>query len=276
MGKVRVLRYPYPIISVTNSHSIRQIDIVFETLSVPPPYSHQYTFQLRFEKDAVQVKYELQYTDRDELTEEEVWEEGFTPEDDYHWQGGLPQVWQATLLEHWGTTEWIAPEEAKNTPENALLITTVSDDEGQQVGIPKLQARWEYLLQELTQAVYEAAQREHPLQLRYLERKGATEALSLTLRASFLQRSLEVDYTEGGHTHHETPSWSTLEPLLNTIYLLDYDSEKATTKPPTRSGQYLDPGDGHWYAFGKQVTNVGTKNHLAEIERFFSGYRKRT
>lgn len=256
--------------SVTEPSSIRQIDIALETLSVPPPYSHQYTFQLRFEAEQVQVTYDLQYTDRDELTEEEIWEEGFTPNDDYHWQGTLPQIWYTTLLERWSNTEWADPEEVENTPDNALLVTTTQADGTQQAGLPQAQGSWEYLLQELTQAVYEAAQRELPLQLRYREQQDSEPALDLTLTASFLNRTVKVEYLEDERPHQATPAWSTLEPLLSTIYLLDYDAEQATTKPPTRPGKYLDPGDGHWYALGKQVTNVGSRNHLAEVEQWFA------
>jgi hypothetical protein len=248
--------------------TIRQIDVAFETLTLPPPYSYAYTFQLQFEAGRLSLDYDLRYTDRDELSEEEIWDEGFTPDDDYQWHGFLPKVWYDTLLQHWSATDWLALEETESTSENVLIVTTTFMDGSQQQGVPQSPDRWEYLLQELTQAVYEAGQREHPLRIRYLDRQGSVEKIVIDLKASFLHRSLEAEIKEGRHRQRRALPWSGLEPLLSMMYVLDYQSS-SSGKHSRHPGRYLDPGDGQWYALGKQVTNPGNRDYLDELNALF-------
>lgn len=254
----------------TNLSLPQRIDIAFETLSVPPPYSYEYTFQLQFQASQFTLMYALHYTDRDELSEEEIWEEGFTQDDDYQWQGSLPEVWKTTLLEQWKKTQWLPPEDLRDASENALMLTTTLAEGNQHKGVPQPQTEWEYLLQELTQAVYEAAEREYPLHIRYLDQQHLGEKTILSLTASFLQRSVDIEISQGTRQHRRNHPWSTLAPLLTTMYLLDYQPEHANPKSPTQPGIYLDPGDGLWYAFGTQVTNPGNSDSLAKLSRIFS------
>lgn len=255
---------------VTKKSSLQRIDIMFETLSVPPPYSYAYTFRLRFRTDSVEVEYELHYTDRDELSEEEIWEEGFTLSDDYRWEGELPAVWRETLLDRWGASDWKILELADSSAENALVFTAVGEEESSQQVVPQDQAGWEYILQELTQAVYEAGQRESPLCIRYLERQGAKDRLFLSIIASFYHRSLEVEARKEESRWQNTLPWAALEPLMANLYQLDYHSERASQQSPRKPGKYLDPGDGQWYALGKQATNPGKQDYVGELERLIS------
>lgn len=254
---------------------IQQLDISFETLSVPPPYSHVYTFRLKFDQEQLSVAYDLQYTDREELSEEEIWEEGFTINDDFHWKGNLPEVWCEALAQLWTKTHWNSTEEMSEAAENAVLITTTFTNGSQQQGVPSSLDGWEYLLQELTQAVYEAAQRERPLRIRYLERSSRGEEHQLTLTVRFRERKLEVVRQKDRQTQRSNPPWTEVKPLLTTLYQLDYDGEQARTKMPNHPGKFLDPGDNHWYALGQQVTNPGQRNHLAQLKDHISVLIKR-
>lgn len=253
-----------------DTNNIQQLDISFETLSVPPPYSHAYTFRLKFDQEQLSVAYDLQYTDREELSEEEIWEEGFTTNDDFYWEGNLPEVWREAITQLWMGTHGAVAEEMSEAAENALLITTTFADGSQQQGVPSSPDGWEYLLQELTQAVYEAAQREHPLQIRYLERSSRGEEYQLTLTVRFLERKLEIVRQKDRQTQRSNPSWAEVKPLLTTLYQLDYDVEQARTKMPNHPGKFLDPGDNHWYALGQQVTNPGQRDYLAQLKKYFS------
>jgi len=254
--------------------AIQQLHIVVETLSVPPPYSHTYSFRLQFTPNEVQVTYELRYTDRDELSEEEIWEEGFSADDDFHWEGSLPQVWREVLLSLWAQTQWVTPEEVSDEVENALLITAKLDEGPQRQGVPEPTDEWEYLLQELTQAVYEAAQRELPLQIRYLQRSSQGEESQLTLTIRFLDRIFVVNRQQQKQTHRYNLPWAEVKPLLSILYQLDYHGEQAKPKMPKNPGQYIDPGDGRWYQLGKNVINPGRLDRVGQIMVFINKYLK--
>ncbi|MEM9675980.1 MAG: hypothetical protein ACFB15_17655 [Cyclobacteriaceae bacterium] len=252
--------------------AVQQLDIVVETLSVPPPYSHTYNFRLQLMPNEVQAVYALHYTDRDELGEEEIWEEGFSEDDDFHWEGVLPEVWREVLLSLWSQTQWIASEEVDETVENAILIVTTFQDGLPLEGVPEPTGEWEYLLQELTQAVYEAAQRERPLQIRYLQRSSEGEEYQLTLKVHFLNRMLTIIRQQPQKTEQYNPAWAEVKPLLTALYQLDYHSEQAYAKMPKISGQYIDPGDGLWYQLEKAVTSPGRADRLGQIVLLIGKY----
>ena len=252
-----------------DSSSIHRLQIAFETLSVPPPYSYQYTFDLQFAEEEFKVQYELKYTNRDELTEEEIWEEGFSNEDDFSWHGQLPQIWNTTLKEAWQKTQLRAADKITDSLENGLVMTAELTG-GQQInGVPEKVSEWEYLLQELTQAVYEAAQREHPLRIRYLERSAKGEEIQVIINAHFLYRTFEVIRQQGKKSQQQSLPWSESKALLSTLYQLDFDVSQAINKMPRRPGKYLDPGDSLWYAWKEAVTNPGKKDYLSIIAHFF-------
>ncbi|MEM9832821.1 MAG: hypothetical protein AAF944_19470 [Bacteroidota bacterium] len=254
--------------------SVQQITIHFETLSVPPPYSHRYTFDLKLSPDNLRVQYHLKYTDRGELNEAEIWEEGFSDNDDFSWEGSLPFVWLDTLLAIWQTTSLVSEEEYSEPIENRLFIVAHLGDGQQVVGIPQKMQEWEYLLQELTQAVYEAAHREHPLQIRYLERSAKGEELKLSVIIRFLNRSIKITWQQGKQKQSYDLPWEESKSFLQKLYRLDFHHGYARTKTPNRPDKYLDPGDGRWYPLQKGVTNPGKGNYFGEIIHFLSGLTK--
>ena len=269
----KVVSLPYLCPTMPDQSAIQQLDIVVETLMVPPPYSHTYSFRLQFTSNKMQVAYTLHYTDREELSEEEIWEEGFTQDDDFHWEGSLPEVWREVLLGLWSQTRWVAPEEVSEGEENALLITTTFEDgTSPQAGVPEPTDEWEYLLQELTQAVYEAAQRERPLQIRYLQRSIQGEEYQLTLKVRFLDRTFAVIHQRQKQTQQHTPPWAEVKPLLSILYQLDYHSEQANPKMPRSPGKYIDPGDGLWYVLGQAVVNPGKADRLKQMIQLLDTY----
>ncbi|MGB3589884.1 MAG: hypothetical protein WBA23_25265 [Tunicatimonas sp.] len=244
---------------MSDTTSIQQLEISFETFVVPPPYSHTYTFKLRFEADDLQLQYNLEYTHRDELSKEEIWEEGFSNQDDFSWKGSLPVVWCEALVATWEDTHLLSKQEqASSKPlENGLFMIAELTNGQQVTGIPEKIETWEYLLQELTQAVYEAAQREHPLRIRYLKRSSQKEELQLIITIRFLLRSLEVVRQQEKQQAKHTLPWTEVKSMLSTLYQLDYNTEEASAKMPALPGKYLDPGDNRWYQLGKEVTNPG-------------------
>lgn len=250
-----------------NPVSINQLGISFETLSVPPPYSHTYSFSIKLAPNGINLQYQLAYTHRDELSEEEIWEEGFSGQDDFSWAGSLPSVWRDALLAVWKSTQLVSEEKYAKPAENGLLLTAELTNGQQVTGVPEEIASWEYFLQELTQAVYEAAQRERPLRIRYLKRSAQEEELQLIITVHFLKRSLEIIRQQGKQQGARTLSWAEAKPLLSTLYQLDYATEGGHSKMPNRSGEYLDPGDGQWYQLGKETINPGKIDFVEKLRQ---------
>lgn len=236
-----------------------RLDIHYETLTLPPPYAYAYGIQLKWEKRTADVELTWKYTDRDELSEEEVLEEGFTPDDDFHWQGQLPSVWVPVLNTLIDATELLPASATHGT----LLTVAVADTQGNtSSGTPNNLQQWEYQLQELVQAVYEASQREHPLRIRYIDQRPSN-ATSITIEASFLHRRLVSTLRQGSKTTTQEVPWHELQTLLPVLYLPDYDIEQSVATQPRKPGRYIDPGDGRWYPLERAVKNPGKKDSIS-------------
>ena len=254
-----------------------RFDIQYQTLSLPPPYSYGYTLHAELADASVAVALDWQYTDRDELSEEEIGEEGFTPDDDFQWQGTLPAVWKPVLETLWKQTTWLPVTGAQS--EDRSLVITITEPTGQvTTGVPSDIGQWDYLLQELVQAVYEAAQRERPLQIRYLEvhRTGSSEEVAFNI--SFLHRRCTMTVQSATPIRTQKLPWYEASALLETLYLPDYTIDHSSATYPRRQGRYIDPGDERWYPVGTAVLNPGKKDVLQQlhqrIQKMASSHRK--
>ncbi|HWV33270.1 MAG TPA: hypothetical protein VN038_26610, partial [Dyadobacter sp.] len=72
-----------------------QYIIRFQTAPVvPAPFAHFYTLKMDIQSaEDLRVDFDIVYNDREELTEDEIFDEGFSTDDDYKWKGSLPAVW---------------------------------------------------------------------------------------------------------------------------------------------------------------------------------------
>ena len=77
---------------------LKHLEIKFETADIlPPPFSHQILLTLDFKNECIDTKFEIAYTYRNELTDEEILEEGFNGEEDLAWAGEISNEWQKPL-----------------------------------------------------------------------------------------------------------------------------------------------------------------------------------
>ena len=228
---------------------------------MPPPFTHFYTLTAEPLPDgAVGVTYSITYTDRDDLDPDELVAEGFTGDDDFDWRGQLPAVWQAPLADLLGATR-LQPLLADKLPDNRdFFELTVGPD--QQSGQPANQSDWQYLAQELIQAIYEAAGRERPFELTYLEVQRAA-TVETRLIASFARR--EVTLRTGGQT--STLPWADLQPLMQDVFGVQYLYEEALPKPPKREGQYLNLGDENWFDLSRAVADLDAPGAVGRLRR---------
>ena len=147
------------------TEDIIRLGIEFDPGVIPPPFSHTYKIKTGFEKDFVNTQFDITYTDREELSEEEIYDEGFTPDDDYSYKGELPKVWEAPFKALYSKTTWA---DKKVLDENGGIKILAKDRHGKIVrGIPINNQDWQYLAQEFIQAIYEINKKEAPLTLQY-------------------------------------------------------------------------------------------------------------
>ena len=246
------------------------VDIHYQTLSLPPPYAYAYHLQIALPVSqsgttmaaSIGVDLDWQYTEREELSEEEIWEEGFTLNDDFQWQGGLPLAWEAPLRTLLQQTQWLSAEAA---PERDIFVTFTITDGKQTGGTPHNLADWDYLLQEVVQGIYEVSGKELPWRVGYLDvsPSSRTEAF---MEAHFAHRRFTATIRDDYQSQTKELPWSALRPLLSTVYVPDYHADRAQPELPKHTGQYIHPGDA-WYQLGQAVTNPGKTNAIANLQR---------
>jgi hypothetical protein len=231
---------------------------IFNTLVVrfqtsantPPPHCFEYVLSLKPSFQYLQADLQLVYTHRDGLDIEEIEDEGFTTNDDYQWSGNLEKIWREKVEELLPKTTLTNHEP---TDDNDYIAIEIADDKGDTSGFPKKATEWQYLAQELLQAVFETSGKEKSFQFSIL-RNTDTDSQELTLTASFRYRDVQLRRNENGTPKFRNYHWDELPTVMQTIYGPDYLSDQALPKKPLKElGTFLNFGDELWYELGKQV-----------------------
>lgn len=241
---------------------VRSFQVRFDAGNlVPPPYHYAYTLEVDLADKNTPANYAIRYLHREELSEEEILDEGFTPNDDWSWKGTLPQNWRNALLEQIKKQSWPTKPEKPGEGEAALEIRLLGEDEKALFdGKPADIASWEYFLQELIQAMYEISGKEAPFELIYREIKR-DETYEIQLKASFAERSMQAkELHNGQEANNIQPDWKLLKNLMKTIYVPDYDYENAREQEPKKRGKYIFTGEGLWFKFGDSLIEPDKKS----------------
>nr|MBI1230982.1 hypothetical protein [Cytophagales bacterium] len=231
------------------SEDIIRLEVEYQTGEVPPPFSHFFKLKLSFEKRFVNTQFEVTYTEREDLSVEEIVNEGFTENDDFKFVGEIPKVWQQEFLSLYSRSKW--SHQKMLGPEGGVKVLA-KDLHGKIVrSIPLNADEWHYLTQEYIQAIYEVSKREAPLMIRYKEiTSDKVWMYELTFR--FAVRKIELRIN-GALRELE---WERAKELVANIYLPDYDYEIGKASEPTKRGTYIDCGDGIWHDFRTGVFNL--------------------
>lgn len=209
---------------------MRDLNISFLTLQVPPPFAHGYTMSISQKGKAWEINFQLEYLQRDGLEEEEILEEGFTGEDDFQWTGRLPEIWILALDKLLQVTSYEGdqPLEAPNH----LFLEYVNNGKS---GFPANFQEWEYMLEELIQAIYELAKRELPFMLHIINMK---DKVDLKLQAKFASRTFLLKGSKRPFP------WEQLKNILAHIENLEIN--EVPKVKPTKKGYWLS-FDGEQY-----------------------------
>lgn len=224
------------------------LEIRFQTAqSLPSPYAHFYTFAATAKPGGLAVDLAITYPDREAIDNDELEAEGFTRDDDYTWTGQLPANWQTAFTALLTDTDLQPlPGDALPDTDDFWAITVSEPDETPETGHPQNADDWQYFMQELIQATYEADNRERPFELCYLDFRPAGDT-EFYLTASFARRDVTAEAIQQRQPTRKTLKWADLQRLMSAIYAIEFDPEATFNHPPRQDGHWLNLGSEEWY-----------------------------
>ncbi len=219
--------------------------------NLPAPFAHAIEINGVFAQNGntpLELTFELTYLDREEFTEEELLEEGFSLNDNFSWKGTLPTIWSDIIFGNLKSA-------------NVLNIKSLEPhqefwqvDFEEKSFYPKDTEQFKYLIEELQQAVYEKAEREFPLRLSFLKNQSG-EHIEVNISASFVERKLEFKHTnlKEAQTETKTLDWEELNFILKNTFSGDFEVNFALKSRPSHKGLFVNTGDEMWYEVGKSL-----------------------
>lgn len=241
--------------------------IRFQTAPVvPAPYANFQTIKLHLiSEDDLTVDFSIKYTDREDLEEEEILEEGFTMDDDFTWKGALPANWIKEFNEIYSSSKIIRQREEKEFED--FVEIEIEENDKRVTVYPVDKERWVYFLQEFMQAILETAGRELPFELTYLDYDAEPKS-EVALKASFATKIFTMSENNGPLKKLD---WGFLQKVMDTVYRAEFVYDNASDKKPAKKGKYLYIGDQLWYQLGVAVVETTAKSKdLQMIESLFS------
>lgn len=230
--------------------------IEYKTASLPPPYAYQFTIKGFRKKEELNIRFIQTYTDREGLSPEEIYEEGFSDKDDFSWNGNIDPAWINVLQDLLGKSSLQKEGEGIHP----LHISVTTEDNKKTEGYPENTEAWEYLIQEFTQAIFETSGKEAPLLLGFYRRDKETEQ-KITMNISFAGRTVEC--TLNGKSFFFP--WEKLQDFMKELYIPDYLQDKASRKEPSGPGLFVDPGDGMWYKAGVGIQGKDVEGRIRKV-----------
>ncbi|GAB3575487.1 hypothetical protein GCM10027578_39760 [Spirosoma luteolum] len=245
--------------------SLSKLRVRYQTpRSMPAPYAYFYTLTARpASNDSLQVDLTLTYPDRDDIDEDELIAEGFSRDDDFTWSGKLPKIWLQTVEELVRkTTLHPLDEDALGEDDDFWELTLDSTDSVPQTGRPALKGKgnlndWQYLMQELMQATFEAGNRERPFELIYLRLGAGAKDAEVYLSASFVDRTVSVTTIRDKRERMRGLPWTSLQEVMSAVFAQDFDPDDAHLSRPKGAGQWINIGTDEWYNVGN-LTDLTT------------------
>jgi hypothetical protein len=217
--------------------------------SLPAPDANFYTLTATPSANgSLDIDFSITFPDRDDIDDDELIAEGYTRHDDFSWRGRLPHNWQRSLADIVSKTRLDPIDEDELDEDDDFLDLSISEANGQQrQGRPRNLDEWQYLAHELMQAAYEAGGREAPFELSYVDFENRDGDREINLSASFVARDIRIEVLQGRREERKTLPWSELQPIMRTIYSVEFAPEEALPNRPRNDGQYLSLGTDDWY-----------------------------
>lgn len=250
--------------------SVTTFEIKYETApALPPPFCYYYHIRAQVTSADIRVDFAWVYHQRNELTPEELEEEGFTGEDDFAWQGSIHKAWLPPMQKLLAATK-VATE----TEDDDFLELDVQGPKGVVFqGRPHNAIPWTYFLQEFIQCIYETAEKEAPLRIRY-KKITATYTFFVSLKVQFADRKVWIQHRQDTSKMHTSElGWEVAQTGLQKLFQLDFYPDNAEKREPNQKGTYVDIGENIWYALDPSVGHPTAG--IREVEQFFEQWKAR-
>lgn len=227
---------------------ITGLEIEYDSGSIPPPFSNVYRLVLDWSTEVLIAELILHYTDREDLSEQEILDEGFTLEDDYSATLTLDAAWKHPVFQLLKATKW----NSKQLKDEGISLALIEKDQkDSKPKIPLDQEGWKLMGQDLIQAIYETNKKEAPLQIQFrIVDSDQTKDAKITVHFS----NRKVIFQSNGIEREL--NWEYAIQLMKLIFMPDYNYEIAKEEAGKKRGIYLECGDGFWHELGKGVTNI--------------------
>lgn len=201
-----------------------KIKISYQTLLLPPPFAFGYTLDLVINEESLNVLFELEFLNRDTISEDEILEEGYSLDDDFSWSGELGKAW-CDELDSLKAIEL----EPNSSDENIWMHFTIGEGNEIKSGMTKDTSLWDFKIQELIQAIYEKSKRELPLDVKLKHRSG-DQILDLNVKGSFETLTAKVN--------GKNVQWRKMQEAMSHVFSADITQEGS--KKPKEDGLWID------------------------------------
>ena len=248
--------------------SFNKVTFLFNTGPIPPPFCYKYNISITSNEAKIStIAIDLEYYDRDEITDDEIYDEGFSLDDNFQWNGNLPQIWVKEIINKLNTSNWKKQKTVKSG--GAGLTVKVEYQKHAENLEPADPRSWEVFIQEIIQACFELSEKEAPLYINFMEKESKKNSKQLNLTYSFAQRTIrcETDLKD-----EQTLSWSDGQKLLKYIYGIDYLPEKSFNEIPNKKGAFISPGDGLWYQLDASNNSADENSKGSKLEKLLLQY----
>ncbi len=227
--------------------------------NLPAPYAHAIEIIGEIAQNQVdgipsgsvlqlELSFELTYLDREEFAEDELFDEGFTLNDNFSWKGTLPKTWSDVIFGNLKSANELIIKSLEPHQEFWQL-----DFEGKSF-YPKETEQFKYLIEELQQAVYEKSEKESPLKLIFLKNQSG-ENVEVNISASFVERKLSYNKINFNELQNDTKTldWEELNFILKNTFSGEFEADFAQKNRPSHKGIFVNTGDELWYEVGKSL-----------------------
>ncbi len=198
----------------------------------------------------LKVEFNIKYIGREELTEDEILDEGFSLNDDYNWNGSLSSAWIAPIQTLINKSTFVKEEsDIKVLIEAPKIIS----------GSPENIDEWAYFIQEVTQAIYETSGKEANLEINFIK-NFPQELVTVNLKPEFKTRKFIAEIEKNNQKKVVELKWEDLKNTLQTVYLPEYVYENSLPTPGKAEGYYINIGEGIWFKANEGVINLSDKD----------------
>lgn len=248
-----------------------KLTVEYNSGPIPPPFCHRYKIDIaKTDTRDYRIHLNLEYYDRDEVTIEEILDEGFSIDDDFTWQGKLPDIWGLEIISKLKSTNWKKKLSAE--ADGKALLIKIQHQTRTEVLQPADIRTWEVFCQGIIQAVFELGNKEAPLIISFVNKSSKEQTKQVDFEFSFAYRSIKITKQKHKHTSME---WEDGQHLLKYIYGLDYLPEYGHEKLPKKPGNYIFPGDGLCYELTPKTNSDSVINEkINKLVMTLSSYIK--